>query len=163
MKTEEILINELSQNKQKIQDLEKEQGLILFQLAQLKSTKLIELGFDHELVTYYQYKVPLNTNEADYMSWSISEEGLAIFNQFGNTEFLNRYETYSFQDIFFENLVDHLKRKSKLKNIKKSNLDLFLNGDLKSFEGLSIEETILFKLIIKFIYSIKYDNFKYDW
>lgn len=163
MKTEEILINELSQNKQKIQYLEKEQGLILFQLAQLKSTKLIELGFDHELVTYYQYKVPLNTNEADYMSWSISEEGLAIFNQFGNTKFLNRYETYSFQDIFFENLVDHLKRKSKLKNIKKSNLDLFLNGDLKSFEGLSIEETILFKLIIKFIYSIKYDNFKYDW
>ncbi len=163
MKTEEILINELSQNKQKIQDLEKEQGLILFQLAQLKSTKLIELGFDHELVTYYQYKVPLNTNEADYMNWSISEEGLAIFNHFGNTKFLNRYETYSFQDIFFENLVDHLKRKSKLKNIKKSNLDLFLNGDLKSFEGLSIEETILFKLIIKFIYSIKYDNFKYDW
>jgi len=130
-----------------------------------KNNALLNEGFDQELIDFYNYKVPCST-KADYYSWSIDESVEKYFDKLLDRSYMDRYQTYNFTEMLFDCAstedinavldIDELE-------ITKETLELFLRKKLKNFNGLNEDEIASIKLLMKMVYGIESDYFKWDW
>ena len=106
MKSEELQ-KELKKLYKEKEQLEKKIKTLETDYAKTKESEDIESGVDARLAKFYNHNVPSDENN-DYMSWCISDEGCDIFEKYVRFDYLNRYETYYFTDLFYDSFFKYL-------------------------------------------------------
>lgn len=161
MKKEKELLADLKRIKKQRKELKLEMKAIQKKLKKIEKQKQTAEGIDPALIEFYSYKIPSNNNE-DYMSWCISEKGLEIFNELVDTsDKFDRYNNYKFYDSIYNYIEEYIEIETE--NVRSEIIKDFLNHKLKDFSSLSSEEEKLVKKIMKCIYCISSNKFKYDW
>lgn len=147
--------------------LEKQIEALELEYSKTKEAEEIESGVDPRLVKFFNYDVPSN-DDNDYMVWGISDEALVIFEKYVRLDYLNRYQTYYFTDLFYDSFFDELREQEKIGKLKKGTIKIFediLNSEskLKNLNDLDEKCLKLFNELETFYYGITSDQFKFDW
>lgn len=166
MKSEELQ-KELKKLYKEKEQLEKKIKTLETDYAKTKESEDIESGVDARLAKFYNHNVPSDENN-DYMSWCISDEGCDIFEKYVRFDYLNRYETYYFTDLFYDSFFNELREQEENGDLKEGTVKIFediLNSEhkLKSLDSLDEDAIQIFEELEKFYYGIKSDKFQFDW
>lgn len=131
------------------------------ELEEIEVNSKIENGFSRELLEFYDRKVPSN-NKNDYMSWCISKPALELFEKYADTDYWNRYQTYSFTDELWQAFTDKNWKDDDL-DVRKEIIESFLEFDLQSFDGLTEDETKVIRDYMFIVNGITSNSFMFDW
>ena len=150
--------------KNSLKPLENRKKDINKELERIQIQKEVDSGASKELIEFYKLKIPNGTGQ-EYMSWSISSQGLELFEKYVSTDYWNRYETNCFTDELDQALYeyDFCEDEDSLEYTREDIIVSFLNQELKSLEGLTEYELEIINDYMTICKGIKENNFKYDW
>ena len=153
----EILISELNK---KLKPLIGKKKKLQDELIQIEKDEKIAAGASPELIELQNLRIFMN--EDDYMSWSISDRGLEIFESYVDQDYWNRYQTYNFIDELDEALIKKDWDENKL-DVREDIISSLINLELTSFDCLTKDEIKVVNDYIIVCKGITSNNFKFDW
>ena len=153
----DILISELNK---KLKPLIGKKKKLQDELIQIKKDEKIAAGASPELIELQNLRIFMN--EDDYMSWSISDRGLEIFESYVDQDYWNRYQTYNFIDELDEALIKKDWDENKL-DVREDIISSLINLELTSFDCLTKDEIKVVNDYIIVCKGITSNNFKFDW